>query len=211
MKVKVRKKTNYKNNCVNVTDVLENIVIPVSALNHRNVKINIETSDESMCAMPDNDVVFAKVNNESVMCDSIEKQQEIQRQCFIKKLFKFLFTGVRKTKTNGSALLTIRVIMGMACAISAFLGYAISILFIVSGIITFCQHPSWPATLALLILIGVALVIALVSKFIAASGVDIEENNDKDIVISVAAFWLAFWPVAKDIIGYIIECKNVGG
>lgn len=121
----------------------------------------------------------------------------------LKKLLYIITTPASKLEVKDGAIAPIKLIIKYICDLSAFSGYGFSFLLFWASVWAFVKTISWVTFTALLLASMISLLIVLISKLIRAAGFAIERTDDNTLIFGVAAFWFAFWPIIKDVIGFI--------
>lgn len=141
--------------------------------------------------------------------DSKIQEPKTQQMVFWKKFFKFLFTSAKKLNTDGAALNLLASITSLLCSFTAGVGYLFAVVLTGTSIYVTVTQFSLAAIIVTFINIIVSIVISIFSKAIEMAGIDIEKSHDKEIIIGVAAFWVAFWPIAKSGIEWIFKALEI--
>ena len=141
--------------------------------------------------------------------DSKIKKSETEHMGFWKKFFKFLFTPAKKLNTDGAALNLLASITSLLCACTAYFGYLFAVALTGTSIYVAITQFSVSSIIVLVINAILSIIIAIFSKAIEMAGIDIEKSHDKEVIIGVAAFWVAFWPIAKSGIEWIFNTFGI--
>ena len=124
---------------------------------------------------------------------------------FGKKLMKFLFTPAKKLDSENASIKAIISITSLICSLTAWAGYIMSLMMLATAIVGFVTQPAIGTALLAAGIVSIAVLIAVLAKAVALAGIDIEKTQNKNEALSAAVFWIAFWPVFRDFLSYMID------
>lgn len=124
---------------------------------------------------------------------------------FGKKLMKFLFTPAKKLDSENASIKAIVSIASLICSLTAWAGYIMSLMMLVTAIVGFVSQPAIETAFLASGIVSMAVLIAVLAKAVALAGIDIEKTQNKNEALSAAVFWIAFWPVFRDFLSYMID------
>lgn len=148
---------------------------------------------------------------QALIDESIKNNNETEKvkrefSNFGKKLMKFLFTPAKKLDTENASVKAITSISSFLCTITAYLGYIGSLGMIALALFAIVNEPNLIGFAFCATAIAVAVLIAVFAKTIEMAGIDIEKTQDKNFALLAAAFWIAFWPIARDFVTFVSDC-----
>ena len=74
-----------------------------------------------------------------------------------------------------------------------------------TAIVGFVTQPAIGTAILAAGIVSIAVLIAVLAKAVALAGIDIEKTQNKNEALSAAVFWIAFWPVFRDFLSYMID------
>ena len=136
------------------------------------------------------------------------KEEKIKREFsnFGKKLFKFLLTPAKKLDSENEPINAMSGVASFFCSMTAYVGYLASLAMIATMVMVTIKQPSLVALLTLVGSVAISTVIAIFSKAIELAGIEIEKTNNSTLMLSAVAFWIAFWPIARDFVTFVSDC-----
>ena len=123
-----------------------------------------------------------------------------QPKVTLKEVLRVMIIPVKKLKVENSALSLVKMITAIACWLISRMGYLFSVLFMVESIFDAIKAEQYEA----LFLFPVAIILWIISKMIDATGVEIENSENTELIFGVSAFLFA-------IISLIISLVKKGG
>lgn len=129
---------------------------------------------------------IAKENNKKE--ESIGFAEPKNQKMSIKQILGVFFCPLRKLKPKNSALSLVKVITFAVCYIFSKLGYFCAIAVALSGILCLINEPNISAAVTALFQISFAAAMWLLSRLIAAAGMEIEQTQNENIVFGLSAF-----------------------
>ena len=164
-------------------------------------KVKGFTPNPSHTTLTDADIdrLSAAITTAIIAAQEAPKPQEVQeaqeppapRKKTAKEMFKIFFWPIRKLKVQDSALSLVKIVTSVACQAISKLGYILAIYMVVVGIIEVCENPSLDIILASAMQIAFSVVIWMMSRLLAATGWELEQTNNENLVFGVSAFILA--------------------
>ena len=67
------------------------------------------------------------------------------------------------------------------------------------------NQPALATLIMLAAVIAMATITTIISKAIELTGLTIERTRNSMLMVSAIAFWIAFWPIAKDFLEFVID------
>lgn len=135
------------------------------------------------------------------------KEEKIKREFsnFGKKLIKFLFTPAKKLDSESDTIDSLSNIAAFICTLTAYAGYLSSLLMISLMAVVVINQPALATLIMLAAVVAMAIIITVISKAIELTGLTIERTRNSMLMVSAIAFWIAFWPIAKDFLEFVID------
>ena len=109
----------------------------------------------------------------------------------VKDIFRVFFCPLKKLKIQNSALSLVKIITSFVCIAISKLGYLCAILMVVSGIYDAVKDFNIATVISMSIQLLFATIVWLLSRLIAATGMELEQTNNENLVFGVSAFILA--------------------
>lgn len=109
----------------------------------------------------------------------------------LKNILRVFFCPLRKLKTKNSALSLVKIITSLVCRCISMLGYICAIVMLLKGIFELIRDFSLDSAFTAVFCLLFAAVIWLLSRLIAATGLEIEETNNESLIFGIASFILA--------------------
>ena len=164
-------------------------------------KVKGSTRNPSHTTLTDADIdrFSAAITTAITAAQETPKPQEVQeaqeppapRKKTAKEMFKIFFWPIRKLKVQDSALSLVKIVTSVACQAISRVGYVLAILMVVIGVLEICKSPNLNTILTTAIQTAFAIVIWLMSRLLAATGWELEQTNNENLVFGVSAFILA--------------------
>lgn len=121
------------------------------------------------------------------------KTHEESNQCSAKKvtLFQVLFVRLKKLKIQNGAISLVKLTISWLCLIMKWLGYIIAIWLIIKAIYEIITMQTVVAKIYCLISMPFVIAIWLLSRFLGATSIEIEESENPDFVFGISSYFLA--------------------
>ena len=113
------------------------------------------------------------------------------RKKTVKEMLKIFFWPIRKLKLQDSALSLVKIVTSVACQIISRLGYILAIYMVKVGIEEIHDNPNLDRIITLAIQLAFSATIWMLSRLLAATGWELEQTNNENLVFGVSAFILA--------------------
>ena len=124
---------------------------------------------------------------------------------FGKKLMKFLFTSAKKLDSENINVDTLSSITAFICTLTAYCGYLGSLGMIALALFAIVNEPAFAVMVFGAGSVVVAALIAVFAKAIELAGIEIEKTQNNSLVLGAAAFWIAFWPIVRDFLTFVVD------
>lgn len=109
----------------------------------------------------------------------------------VRDILRVFFCPLKKLKIQNSAVSLVKIVTSVACQAISKIGYVLAVLMVVAGVLALCSTPGLYETSVAVTQIAFAVVIWLMSRLLAATGIEIEQTDNENLVFSVSAFILA--------------------
>lgn len=160
------------------------------------------TRNPSHTTLTDADIdrLSAAITTAIIAAQEAPKKQETneppkRRKTTVKDVLWIFFCPLKKLKLQNSALSLIKLITSVVCRAISVIGYCIAVIMAMGGAVTLLglgtTHLEAIAVTAPVLQILLAIIIWLMSRLIAAAGIEIEQTDNENLVFGVSAFILA--------------------